>query len=67
MGMTVNQGDPIMEADDTGTSFHSHLHIYVVTDDGSGNPGNNSIPFVFEDVDNDSGLMEFLTWYRAGS
>ncbi|MCP4334938.1 MAG: hypothetical protein GY802_01345 [Gammaproteobacteria bacterium] len=67
MGVTVNQGDPIMEADDTGTSFHSHLHIYVATDDGSGNAGNNSIPFVFDDVDNDSGRMEFLTWYRAGS
>ena len=66
IGMTVNQGDPIMEADDTGTSFHSHLHTYIVMDDGSGNPGGTSIPFVFEDVDNDSGLMEYLTWYRAG-
>ena len=28
----VNQGDVIMEADDTGTSFHSHLHIDVVMD-----------------------------------
>ena len=66
IGMTVNQGDPIMEADDTGTSFHSHLHTYIVMDDGSGNAGGVSIPFVFEDVDNDSGLMEYLTWYRAG-
>lgn len=67
VGMTVNQGDPIMQADDTGTSFHSHLHIYIATDDGTGNPGGNSIPFVFADVDNDAGLMEFLNWYRAGS
>ena len=66
IGTVVNQGDPIMEADDTGTSFHSHLHIYVDIDDGAGNPAGISIPFVFEDVDNDSGLMEFLTWYRAG-
>jgi len=65
-GAVVNQGDSIMEADDTGTSFHSHLHIYIAVADGAGNPGNDSIPFVFEDVDNDSGLMEFLTWYRAG-
>jgi hypothetical protein len=193
-GTVVNQGDPIMEADDTGTSFHSHLHIYIVTGapsiaqtdwwanqtavtdvqqvgtseqvqldsaltgniegtvalpenavwiiqftvtansdpssdptdsvdiliDGalvatvvnnppgdaidvqhqitgdtfdyrfeftssnatanlhqvinegraitqaSVNPGTTSIPFVFEDVDNGSGLMEYLTWYRAG-
>ncbi|MCI5125992.1 MAG: hypothetical protein D3925_16360 [Candidatus Electrothrix sp. AR5] len=64
-GTVINQGDPIMEADDTGTSFHSHLHVYVVTGNASG-PGSNSIPFVFEDVDNDSGLMKFLTWYRAG-
>ena len=65
IGMTVNQGDPIMEADDTGTSFHSHLHVYVLMDDG-GNPGQESIPFVFEDVDNDAGLPESRTWYRAG-
>ncbi len=194
-GTVINQGDPIMEADDTGTSFHSHLHIYIVTGmpsvaqtnwwtnqtavsnvqqaanppervqlggfttgniegtvnlpqnaiwnieftvsvndspgsdpndsvnilidgvlvvnvpnnppgenilvqqqitgnsftyrfeftssnatadlhqiinagsattDSSVVPGTNSIPFVFEDVDNDKGLMEFLTWYRAG-
>jgi hypothetical protein len=64
-GTVVTQGQAIMEADDTGTSFHSHLHIYVVTGDVGG-PGGNSIPFVFEDVDNDAGLMEFLTWYRAG-
>lgn len=66
VGMTINQGDPIMEADDTGTSFHSHLHIYVVMADTSGDPGDQSIPFVFADVDNDAGLMEFLNWYRAG-
>lgn len=65
-GMPINQGDPIMEADDTGTSFHSHLHVYVVTANATGGPGDQSIPIVFEDVDNDAGLMEFLTWYRAG-
>lgn len=66
VGMTINQGDPIMEADDTGTSFHSHLHIYVVMGNASGDPGDQSIPIVFEDVDNAAGLMEFLNWYRAG-
>lgn len=65
IGTIVNQGDPIMEADDTGTSFHSHLHIYVLMDDAGG-PGQESIPFVFEDVDNDEGLPEKLTWHRAG-
>ena len=28
----MNQGDVIMEADDTGKSFHSHLHLDVVMD-----------------------------------
>jgi hypothetical protein len=64
-GTAITQGQAIMEADDTGTSFHSHLHVYVVTGTAAG-PGTNSIPIVFEDVDNDDGLMEFLTWYRAG-
>jgi len=63
---TVTQGQVIMLADDTGTSFHSHLHIYVVTGDVTNGPGDESIPFVFADVDNDEGLMKFLTWYRAG-
>ncbi len=66
MGTVVSQGDPIMEADDTGTSFHSHLHVYIVTADAGGNPGDESIPFVIEDVDNDEGLMKPLNWYRAG-
>ncbi len=63
-GTPVAQGDPIMEADDTGTSFHSHLHLYVVTGTAT-SPGSESIPIVFDDVDGD-GLMRFLTWYRAG-
>ena len=66
IGMTVNQGDPIMQADDTGTSFHSHLHVYVLMDDGSGNAGEESIPFVFADVDSSDGLPASRTWYRAG-
>ncbi len=64
-GTPVNQGDSIMEADDTGTSFHSHLHIYVVPGTTPTSPGNDSIPIVFADVDGD-GLMKALTWYRAG-
>jgi len=63
-GTPVSQGDPIIEADDTGTSFHSHLHVYVVTGTAT-SPGTESIPFVFDDVDDD-GRMAFLTWYRAG-
>jgi hypothetical protein len=63
-GTVVAQGDPIMQADDTGTSFHSHLHLQVVTGTAT-NPTGISIPLVFADVDGD-GLMKALTWYRAG-
>lgn len=64
MGTAVTQGQAIMEADDTGTSFHSHLHIYVVTGTSTA-PGDESIPLVFADVDGD-GVMKALTWYEAG-
>ncbi|MCH8498912.1 MAG: hypothetical protein LAT63_10565 [Marinobacter sp.] len=62
----VLQGQAIMEADDTGTSFHSHLHVYVVLErdatvtvndpvtgdpvDVPPGPGTDSIPLVFYDV-----------------
>jgi hypothetical protein len=71
-GVTVvNQGDVIMLADDTGKSFHSHLHIDVVTD-SSGNvvapaaasPGTLGIPFVFRDVRGDGRCIN-LTWYES--
>ena len=62
---TVRRGQVIMLAGDTGTSFHNHLHMDVLLDDGSGNPGAFSIPFVFDDVDGDGRCLA-LTWYRAG-
>ena len=35
-GTRVNRGDVIMLADDTGKSFHSHLHMHVVMDNSGG-------------------------------
>ena len=71
-GTVVNQGDVIMEADDTGKSFHSHLHIDVVMDTSggvvtlatAGGPGTTGIPFVFREVRGD-GRPVNLTWYES--
>lgn len=71
-GTRVNQGDIIMLADDTGKSFHSHLHMDVMMDTsgtvvaaGGGNgPGNTGIPFVFREV-RDDGRPLSLTWYES--
>jgi hypothetical protein len=72
-GTRVNRGDVIMLADDTGKSFHSHLHLDVVMDAGggvvapgagSGNPGGVGIPFVFGDVRGEGRPLN-LTWYES--
>jgi hypothetical protein len=70
-GVAVSQGDVIMEADDTGTSFHSHLHLDVVMDASGGvvapaaaNPGNVGIPFVFREVRGEGRCIN-LTWYES--
>ena len=70
-GVAVSQGDVIMEADDTGTSFHSHLHLDVVMDasggvvaPAAGNPGNVGIPFVFREVRGEGRCIN-LTWYES--
>jgi hypothetical protein len=71
-GTRVSQGDVIMLADDTGTSFHSHLHMHVVMDTSGGvvapgaanGPGNVGIPFVFREV-RGQGRPLNLTWYES--
>ena len=71
-GTVVNQGDVIMLADDTGLSFHSHLHLDVMMDmsgtviapGGSpSGPGNTGIPYVFREVRGEGRPLN-LTWYE---
>jgi hypothetical protein len=51
VGATVDRGDVIMRAGDTGLSFHNHLHLEVHPDDGSGDADTTvTIPFVFGEV-----------------
>lgn len=71
-GTPVNRGDVIMLANDTGTSFHSHLHMHVVMDTSGGvappgaaaGPGNVGIPFVFGEVRGEGRTLN-LTWYES--
>ena len=71
-GTRVNQGDVIMLANDTGLSFHSHLHMDVMMDTsgtvvaaGAANgPGSVGIPFVFRDVRGEGRCIN-LTWYES--
>ncbi|MDW4498765.1 M23 family metallopeptidase [Sulfitobacter sp. D35] len=74
-GTPVSQGDLIALAGDTGVSFHNHLHMHVLPDDGTGNPSTViTIPFVFRDMrvgqlpENsplNNGILKSLTWYRS--
>jgi hypothetical protein len=50
VGQNVSRGDKLMECDHTGISAFNHVHVDVRPDDGTGNPGNYSIPFVFSEV-----------------
>jgi hypothetical protein len=65
-----------MRAGDTGISFHNHLHMHVVPDDGTGNPSGETgssaarvtIPFVFQEVTHligRDGVPKRLSWYRS--
>lgn len=66
-GTPVTQGDLIALAGDTGTSFHNHLHMHILPDNGSGQPNFAfAIPFVFEDAPGD-GNLKSTTWYRSGN
>ena len=74
-GTPVAQGDLIALAGDTGMSFHNHLHMHVVPDDGTGNPSTVfAIPFVFRDMRSgilpedsplNDGNLKSTTWYRS--
>jgi hypothetical protein len=65
VGTAVAQGDFIALAGDTGNSFHNHVHIVVVPDNGSNAPDLTfAIPFVFFDVGGD-GVPKSRTWYRS--
>jgi hypothetical protein len=72
-GTVVNQGDVIMLADDTGLSFHSHLHMDVMMDmsgtvvapgGAPSGPGTTGIPFVFREVRGEGRPLN-LTWYES--
>jgi hypothetical protein len=67
VGTSVAQGAFIGLAGDTGNSFHNHVHVVVVPDDGTGRPNLDfAIPFVFFDVGGD-GVPQSRTWYRSGN
>ncbi len=70
-GTRINRGDVIMLANDTGVSFHSHLHMHVLMDasggvvaPAAGNPGTVGIPFVFNEVRGEGRTLN-LTWYES--
>jgi len=74
----VNRGDNIMQAGDTGVSFHNHLHLHVRTGPAPVSPvvavtsglSTYTIPIVFGDARHPlkgKGRLKFLTWYRSGN
>ena len=69
-GAVVARGDLIALAGDTGMSFHNHLHLHVIPDNGAGAPDmsatSRTIPFVFGDAPGD-GVLKSITWYRSGN
>jgi hypothetical protein len=79
IGTRVQQGNPIMQAGDTGKSMHNHLHMHLQP--GPVTPPNMAdralrvgddtldlvtLPFVFADVPDD-GVPVRLTWYTSGN
>jgi hypothetical protein len=67
-GVKVKRGQPIMRSGDTGMSFHNHLHLHVVPDDGSGGRADFSIPFVFQEVSrlmDTDGVCTRFNFYRS--
>jgi hypothetical protein len=81
IGTTVQQGQPIMLAGDTGVSFHNHLHMHVLGHvTGGSNPtpaappiwpsqlSPYTLPFVFREarhVLKPDGVLQYLTWYKS--
>ncbi len=79
IGTVVNQGDIIMQAGDTGISFHNHLHMHVLAETGStpATPpvkrdtlSDYTLPFVFSEKEAShvlapNGVLQKLTWYKS--
>ncbi len=81
LGTKVKQGEVIMQADDTGFSYHSHLHMHVrggptppATPPATPKPIDDAsltqytLPFVFRDAKNvfgRDGVLKKLTWYKS--
>jgi murein DD-endopeptidase MepM/ murein hydrolase activator NlpD len=53
VGTKVHQGQLLFKCNSTGMSRCNHIHVQVNGDDGSGNPTNYTIPFVFKDISGD--------------
>jgi len=77
IGTRVQQGNPVMQAGDTGKSMHNHLHMHLQP--GAATPASMTdralrvaddslelytLPFVFADVPGD-GVPVRLTWYTS--
>lgn len=77
IGTTVQQGEVIMKADDTGTSFHNHLHMHVLAGNSTtpatapvsaSKLNQYTIPFVFREAKHviaRDGVLKNLTWYKS--
>jgi hypothetical protein len=77
IGTTVQQGELIMKADDTGTSFHNHLHMHVLAGNSTtpatppisvSKLNQYTIPFVFREAKHiiaRDGVLKNLTWYKS--
>ncbi len=79
IGTVVRQGDVLMLAGDTGTSFHNHLHLHVLPQGtpaqatqppplNAGNLPPYTLPFVFREarhVLGRDGPLRHLTWYTS--
>ena len=72
IGTMVQQGQVIMQADDTGTSFHNHLHMHVqaATATTPASPpirsdhlASYTLPFVFREQA--PARLKHLTWYKS--
>jgi hypothetical protein len=81
LGRTVTQGEVIMLADDTGVSFHNHLHMHVrggpappasppatPTPIADASLTQYTVPFVFREAKHviaRDGVLKNLTWYKS--
>ena len=63
----VRRGQPIMLAGDTGNSFHNHLHMHVLPESGGTVDKTITIPFVFQDVEDNGGVCQHLHYYQSSN